>query len=437
MSNGNSLAVGEFRDNHLAELEDKINEQNDKFAEISRVGAVVTSLLDLERILPVVMESALSIVKGEVGQMVIFNGAGQGRSDISWGLSANTVAAIITDERENIWDYIKRTGNSVNIDFSSLPCPWVSQIADTNLCSLLAVPLKAQDHIIGAAAVANKIDAPAFDDDDLFALEMLGSFAAVAVQNSVFHLQALDRQKLEAEIEMARQVQVTLLPKKIDGSDRLAIQTHNRMAHQVGGDFYDFIKLSPERYLIVIADVSSKGFPAALLMTSTRGLVRAFANEQANLADIVYKVNMQLCRDAHGLKGMFVTLILVCFDFASATISSVNAGHPPGLLGYPDGTIRELKKGGPFVGQFEDVRYTQEDLPLLPGSRMFLFTDGAFECVDDEGCMLGLARLREFFAKNRAQSAHNYMDQMLKMLEQYTADPDRIDDTTFLLADVR
>jgi phosphoserine phosphatase RsbU/P len=433
----NDVPVIESSEQTIANLEDKLAEQANAFTEISHIGTIITSLLDLDRVLPAVMESALSITKAEVGEIALFGSFEKPRSNIAWGLSDKIVSQLVNNNGINLWDYIRLEDMPVKVDCLASEIDWRLGTRDVKISSFLAVPMKSQGGTVGAIMVANKTESPYFDSEDLFSLEMLGCFAAVAVENSYLHVQELAKQKIEAELDMARHLQKTLMPKKVVELQNLSIVTHNQMAMQVGGDFYDIIELSPMKYILVVADVSSKGLPAALLMTSTRSLVRAFAREPIDLAAIALDVNKQLSRDADDLKGMFVTMIMVYMDFEANIIKSLNAGHPPGFLHYPDGTIRELKMGGAFVGQFDDLKYEEEVLPLEPGVRLFLYTDGAFECTNLQGRMLGLAKLREFFADHCNSSSRSFIGNLLALLEQYSEDPTGVDDTTFLLADVK
>ncbi len=421
----------------IAELEDKLAEQANKFSDISRIGTVITSIMDLDRILPVVMESALAMVKAEVGQMVTLDEQGQVESSVSWGISQQVTDEIRNQEGVNLWSFIAQTGNLLKIDDISSNSGWNLSSERAHVTSLAAVPLMAQNRIIGALAVANKIDGSSFDDDDLFALEVLARFASVAMENSALYEQSMTKQKLEADIDMARQLQGTLMPDKVMDFEKLGVYAYNTMAMQVGGDLYDVVQLSRNRFLLVVADVSSKGFPASLLMTSTRSLIRAYAIEKFSIAEIVINVNEQLCSDFRGLSTMFVTLILVYLDFEAGLIKSVNAGHPPGLVSYPDGKIVDLKSGGPFIGQFEGLKYTEQVLPMQPGTRIFLYTDGVFEGVDGKGQMLGLSGLKEFFEKHHRSSPEDFLRFMSEEQKEYNVDPDRIDDTTYIVADTR
>lgn len=431
------LRIEALLEQRIAELEDKLAEQANKFTDISRIGTVITSIMDLDRILPAVMESALAMVKAEVGQIVTLDERGRVESSVSWGISQQITDKIRNQDGVNLWSFIAQTGDLLKIDDISNNSEWNLSSERAHITSLMALPLMAQNRVIGALAVANKIDSGSFDDDDLFTLEILARFALVAMENSALYEQSMAKQKLEADIDMARQLQSTLMPEKVMDFGKLGVYAYNTMAMQVGGDLYDVVQLSRNKFLLVVADVSNKGFPASLLMTSTRSLIRAYAIEKFSIAEIVMNVNEQLCSDFRGLSTMFVTLILVHLDFEASAIKSVNAGHPPGLVSYPDGKIVDLKSGGPFIGQFEGLEYTEQVLPMLPGTRIFLYTDGVFECVDGRGRMLGLSGLKKFFEKHHRSSPENFLRFMSEKQEEYSVDPDRIDDTTYIIADMR
>ncbi|MEE9554826.1 MAG: GAF domain-containing SpoIIE family protein phosphatase [candidate division Zixibacteria bacterium] len=432
-----SLGLDAPPEQKIADLEEKIALQANKFSDISTIGTVIATIMDLDRILPLVIESTLSIVSAEVGHMVIYDDNGGTVSSISWGISKEITDSIRNNDGVAISDYIYESKEMIEIDNLVADLHWSMDSESAHITSLIALPLSAQNLVLGAIFVANKIGKPSFDEDDLFSLQMIARFAAVAIENSNLHARAVAQQKIEAELEMAKQTQKALMPDNYIEFDQLRIRAYNIMAMQVGGDFYDVVRISDDKFLLVVADVSSKGFPASLLMSSARSLIRAYAMKTDSPAEVMANVNEQLCNDSGGLKGMFVTLIMVYFDFKKGILKAVNAGHPPGWIGMPDGTIQELKQGGPFIGQFDDLKYTEQTLPVSPNSKIFLYTDGAFECVDKNGKMLGLDGLRKFYKNNHHLPGETFINKMTEMLSKYSVDPDWIDDTTYLLAEIK
>jgi len=421
----------------IAELEVKNAEQANKYSDISTIGTVITSIMDLDRILPVVMESLLSIINAEVGRMVIYDDNGKVASSISWGISEEITDAIVNNENVNICDYIYKTREMLEVYDMATDIHWSVKTESAHITTMMALPLSARNKTVGAIIVANKIDSQHFVEEDLFSLELIARFAAVAIENSALHARAVAQQKMESDLEIARQLQKALMPDNVMNFDRMWINAYNSMAMQVGGDFYDVVEINPDKYILIVADVSNKGFPASLLMSSTRSLIRAYAKENDSPSEVMGNVNEMLCSDSGVLKGMFVTLIMVYLDFKEGVMKAVNAGHPPGWVTMPDGSISDLKSGGPFVGQFEGQNYIEQTLPLTSGTRIFLYTDGAFECVDNTGKMLGIGGLKQFYQENHNLPARDFIENLTEILGKYSADPDWIDDTTYLLAEIK
>ncbi len=431
----NIFQLGEVLEQRLVQLEDSLEDQINKVLDISRIGSAFTSYLNLDIILPTVIETALSLVKGEVGEVLIFDYEGKPKS-VSWGLNIQIVNQIKAESGKSIIDEVKETGEVVALNNLDYQINGIVENLAININSIIVAPLKSQDEVLGVIAIANKEDDEEFDSDDNLSLDLIGSFAAVAVKNAVLHHEALASQKLENELQIAEHVQSTLMPSNLVENESLKIHTYYDMAGQVGGDFYDIIGMGDEKYLIVVGDVSNKGIPAALIMTSVRSYVRVLAGSMESLADMVSKVNEHLSRDMTNVGGMFVTMFFSLIDMKEHTLQTVNAGHPPSYLFKKDG-FESLKTGGPFVGQFPELEYTESIVKISKGDRLIVYTDGIFECVNSEGEMLGLAGSLEFFKQNKDDDWPEFSKKLKDLLIEYSFDQGRVDDTTLLLIEVK
>jgi len=431
----NILKIGEALEERLVQLEDNLEEQINRVLDISRIGTVFTSYLDLNLILPMVIETGLRIVKGEVGEVTIFDFEGESKS-ISWGLSLNIVERIKLEQGENVIDRIKRTGETQVLSELEFHGRDLIGAHEINMDSLIIVPLKTQQKIIGVISIANKENNESFTDEDKVSLEMLGSFAAVAIQNAELHREALAKQRLEHELELAEHVQSTLMPEKKIIYNDLEINTYHDQAGQVGGDFYDVIILDEGRYLIVVADVSNKGMSAALIMTSVRAYVRAEVENMISLAELASKVNDHLCRDIEHIGGMFVTMFIALVDMNNHKLHSVNAGHPPGYL-FRGNDVQKLKTGGTFIGQFAGLNFTEDEIKIKAGDKLILYTDGIFECVNAKGEMLGLEKSRQFFIDYQQDGWDKFAINLKELLKEYSFDIGRVDDTTLLMIEIK
>ena len=431
---GNIFQIGEALEERLGQIEDKLEEQLNKIVDLSRIGTAFTSLLDLDTMLPMLIETALRFVKGEVGEVTIFD-TDSGTKSVSWGLSPEITCKLKSKNGESIIEAVRKKKETAIInDFDYKREPGDKQ-RDVIINSLIVAPLKSQSRVVGTIAIVNKENDEGFDADDAFALEMLGSFAAVAVSNVKLHQEALINQKLEHELQLAEQVQQTLMPAKHMSFAGLEINAFQDQAGQVGGDFFDVIEVGPGRYLIVVADVSNKGMPAALIMASVHSYVRVFAQSIDSISGLVTRINSFLCHDIRRLGGMFVTLFAGLIDLNEGKLISVNAGHPPGYLIRPD-SMELLKIGGTLLGQFPEISYREKTTPIKPGDRLIVYTDGIFECVNAGGEMLGLELLSGFFEEHRKAAWTAFVKHLKELLNEYSFDKSRIDDSTLLLIEV-
>ena len=198
------------------------------------------------------------------------------------------------------------------------------------LRSVLCVPIIQKEETLGVIYVDNRFQNGIFMQEDLELLTSIASSAGIAIDNARLYRIAVEKGRMERELQMAREVQVSLIPgstPNIPGWDLAACW---KPAHEVSGDFYDFIPISDGKYGIVLADVSDKGMPAALFMTLSRSVIRSIAGQHDKLDEEISKVNHLIWRDSR--EGMFITLFYALLQSDSGDVTYVNAGHNPPLL---------------------------------------------------------------------------------------------------------
>jgi sigma-B regulation protein RsbU (phosphoserine phosphatase) len=234
------------------------------------------------------------------------------------------------------------------------------------------------------------------------------------------------------EIEEARLIQRALLPSTLPRLDRVRVAASWQPADGVGGDCFD-VFTSGELLGVAIADVAGKGVPAALLMSNLQAAVRAFAGDAAGPALVCSSVNRLLCR--HMVSGRFVTFCFAWLDRVGQTVTYSNAGHNPPLLVRADGRVEKLGEGGVVMGVFPDALYDQGDLPLGPGDRLVLYTDGITEARNAAGQEFGEASLAETVSASRHQSADALKDRIVEELAVFTGGT-LWDDATLVVVEV-
>jgi hypothetical protein len=243
--------------------------------------------------------------------------------------------------------------------------------------------------------------------------------------------------RLEAQLEIAREVQTALLPSRTDDVEPVRLAAVYRPAEEVSGDFYDVFRAPGGRVALVAGDVTGKGVPAALVTGVIHGAVRSapWTESGAQHERESERLNRLLCGDAAG--GRFASMFWAYYDPASSTLHYVNAGHlPPMLLGGGDRArdLARLETGGPLLGVLADARYQQGRREVRPGDTLVLYSDGLVEAVSPTGEEYGEARLRGLLLARRDASPQEIRDAILTSVGEFLAAAAPRDDLTLLVA---
>lgn len=242
------------------------------------------------------------------------------------------------------------------------------------------------------------------------------------------------KERLESELKIARSIQMNFLPKRFPPFPELtAFELHACLepAWEVGGDLYDFFLLGPDRLLFLVGDVSGKGVPAALFMAVTKTLVKGIAEQETDPAEILAKVNRELCTDNESL--LFVTMFLAILDFSTGELAFSNAGHNPPALIAPDGAVSWMTlPRGVFLGIMDDAAYRTTRLPLPPGTRIVAFTDGVTEAMNPAQELFGSSRLQETLTAASGLGPEAMDKAVMDAVRFFAGDADQADDITVL-----
>jgi serine phosphatase RsbU (regulator of sigma subunit)/tetratricopeptide (TPR) repeat protein len=273
--------------------------------------------------------------------------------------------------------------------------------------------------------------------------EKIGSRQMIALTQNLLETsrlktleQAQAQQKMTQELAMAGRIQSSFLPVQPPTLPGWEIAVCLRPARSTSGDYYDFISLPNERLGLVIADVADKGIGAALFMTSTRSLLRAYATGHPDQPDATLAAaNLRITADTHG--GLFVTLVYAILDPATGELWYCNAGHNPPLLYHSTGAEESLENTGVPLGVFEDARWGVERVQIDPGDTLVLYTDGITEAQNTRQALFGEQRLRQAVRQSAALPSAGRAEQVratiLQELEKYTAGAAQSDDITLLV----
>ncbi len=251
------------------------------------------------------------------------------------------------------------------------------------------------------------------------------------------------RQRLENELSIAHEVQQQLFPHALPNLPGLEIEAICRPARTVSGDYYDFIRISPTRLAVALADISGKGISAALLMANVQAALRsdvlryrngheggAGSAEPVDTAEIVSHLNLHLFRNTSSER--YATLFIGVYDETTRQLHYTNAGHLPPIY-ICGGTARRLETGGMVVGLFNDVPYEQGAVEIEHGAMLVAYSDGLIEPENVYGEEFGTERLTDVALKHRDASSHDVAQAMMKAAEEWSGSPEQADDMTVIV----
>src|SRR5215216_5367294 len=296
--------------------------------------------------------------------------------------------------------------------------------------SEIVAPIISNDEVIGAVDLESD-ELNAYSNDDLELLMLLASQVAIIIEKVMLHEQLIEKKRLQGQLEVARQVQLELLPPndpKLPGYD---ISAYNFPTEEVSGAYYDWVRIYDDEIGIVIADVSGKGVPAAILMAFLRSSLRAATH-------IGYATNISMARVNYLLwesieRNQFVTAFHAILDASNRTLSYSNAGHNPPFLMNAKGDVSFIEYGEQPLGMFPGTRYHQYHLLLEPGDIMVLYTDGVTEASNPDGVEFGRDRLVQAVKENYDRPARELIASVEMAVLEWTANQGANDDVTFFI----
>ncbi len=295
---------------------------------------------------------------------------------------------------------------------------------------LISVPVMIKSDLFGVLLVEEAAGGRRFRSRRLEIINGIAQQASLAIQNDRLQQEMVVRERLETEVQLARQIQQTFIPEKLPHHPEWELAARWKTARQVGGDFYDVIELSNHRLGLFIADVADKGVPAALFMALTRTLVRAAIAESSSPAVVLRRVNELLVPDTR--QGMFVTAVYAVLDQTNGEFTYANAGHNPPLWIHADRTIHKLTRTAVALGVIESDDIQEKSIRIAPGDSVFLYTDGLTEAFAADGGMFGEQRLEQAVLCG-ASTADEMLDAVETRVNEFIGAEPPSDDSTMLV----
>jgi sigma-B regulation protein RsbU (phosphoserine phosphatase) len=294
------------------------------------------------------------------------------------------------------------------------------------------VPMRMQDQVKGVIILGEKITNRYFSRDEMEFLSTLCSRAMISLENARLFQEALEMERIEEELNIARDIQKRLLPGSFPNLENMEVFGINIPSRQVGGDFFDCIQLDENHIALTIADVSGKGVPAALLMSNLQAGLHSLIDTDADIATVVAKLNNLI--HAHTNYDKFITLFHAEVDVREKKLTYANAGHNPPFLYRSDGSHRTLSTGGLLLGMMPNVAYQTETVDLESGDILLAYTDGVSEAKNDNDEEFEEWRVEKIMENNLKSDARTIIQNLIEEIKIFTNDNlQKSDDVTLLV----
>ena len=295
----------------------------------------------------------------------------------------------------------------------------------------LVVPMELKNKIGGFIFLGPRLDGKPYEPLQLEFVSTLANIAMISLENSRLIKETIEKERMEEELNIARNIQKRLLPGNFPQIESYDIHGLNIPSKQVGGDYFDILPLNDDELILTIADVSGKGMPAALLMSNLQAALHTLYTEDYPLNQIAQKLNSLIFKNTS--IEHFITFFILKLNLQNGRFEYVNAGHNPPYLLNSQGKIEELSTGGFLLGIFPEAQYEIGTGQLRAGELIIMYTDGVTECMNVAEQEFGEARLQEILLYNGVNlSARALNELIVERLNRFARQVPQSDDITIL-----
>jgi phosphoserine phosphatase RsbU/P len=410
---------------------------------IEKIGGAMTSLLDLGQILQRLVGTFMEDIFIDTSSVMLLNPAKTEYQVFLADGEKRTEVKNVVFRRDEALMYIIEEEKSELTKYDVLEDPKykpVSQSCITNFEKLhasLMVPLIYQDEVTGLLNLGEKKSGKFFSREDIDLIRTLANQGAVAIENARLFQENLEKQRMEKELAIARELQSSMLPAECPAIEGVEIAAYSISAREVGGDFYDFIEMGESKIGMVIGDVTGKSVSGALVMSASRSIFRMLSEEQMDVGEIMMRANRRTQKDIK--TGMFVALLYAVINAESRTVTLCSAGQTqPIHWSSETGESRLIEtKGDTFpLGIIEDAEYEETRLDLAPGDKVVLYTDGIVEAMNEQDEIFGFDRLLEVVQGESSLTADLLLKRILYKVNEFSAGAAQHDDLTIIVLGV-
>jgi sigma-B regulation protein RsbU (phosphoserine phosphatase) len=405
---------------------------------VFQASVTISSNLNLSPLLHKIMSLSEEVLGPEVSAIMLID---WGKRELYWEISRGEKSHYFHEKvtlplDHGIGGYVARTGESVLInDVQKDPRFDHSYDEKCGFCtrSMICVPVKFHGETLGVIEVINK-EKGAFTSMDLRLLEIIAAQAGSAIQNARLFKEAIEKQRMERELAIARDLQVSMLPVSCPTLKGFEIAAYSIPAEEVGGDFYDFVEIAGQSIGVVIGDVTGKSVSGALVMAASRSVFRMLSEEALSVGEIMGRANRRIKKDIKS--GMNVGLIYAVIDGYEKAISLSSGGQMQPIHYRSETGKAHLvqTKGDKFpLGIMEESEYLETRLNLQSGDKVIFYTDGIVEAMNEGEEIFGFERLLDVVERAGSASSDEVLKSVLQGVRAFAGQAPQYDDMTIIV----
>lgn len=379
------------------------------------VGLAIASILDIKELADEVLSRALMLTECSLGALYTLDG-NEYRLACARGAARENFATADLD-----LGALRKSGGKPDI------------VVLPDASAVLAVSVEAEGQPRGLLVVGHDAGdgEQEFTPKDRSTLSMFANQAAIALEQARLHRTALEKERLDREMELAAEIQQEILPNEMPSIPGFQVLGWNRPARHVGGDYFGFHRLDGDRWSLVLGDVSGKGAPAALLVSTLDSALRVLLDQLGVGAELADRLNRHVWDSSAANK--FITLVVADLDPDTGVLSYINAGHNEGLLLRTNGGVELLESAGSPIGMLPDSEFRLQRVDLNPGELVCFYSDGITECAAPDEEEYEIDRLTELLLRNRDQPLEAILAAIERAMTDFGAGQPQGDDQTVIL----
>ncbi len=394
---------------------------------------VLNSTLDLDELLRLILDLARKNLDADRGTIYLID---EDRREL-WSrvLHGEEMVEIRLALGKGIAGHVAKTGETVNVKDASTDNRFYGAIdkqSGFKTKTMLCMPMENRARkIIGVFQMINKKQG-AFDNEDQLFLEAFSDHAAMAIENAKLHQAGLENERVAKELQIAATIQERLLPKSLPQVSGYEVSGEAFPCKTIGGDYFDVFPVGEEQYAVVISDVSGKGIPASLLVSTLHASLKAHIQHDTRLESLVGKLNNVVCENS--TPESFITFFLGFLNVRSHQFSYVNAGHnAPFIQRVGNGQMIELEATGIPLGMMEGFPYSVKSFDVAPKDLLVFYTDGVSEAMNAKQEEYGVERLVRTALRHREHHSASIKEAIVKDVKHFVGDEPASDDITVLV----